>query len=181
MSRSIDQDSYAYRPLCKRDIRLLTIHAGSENKVVETTLHHAHLDSSEQYEALSYTWSKCIAKDAPDVDPESVVEVAVYPTNRSKTSFIGKPEVTKVKWKDLARHEHSYLYYEVGGLRGDFRMPRVSDCIIANARIEPEQIVCCGRDTVVGGELHKALKSLRKSDGDRVMWIGTNFHRSLDT
>ncbi|RDI88464.1 hypothetical protein Vi05172_g1473 [Venturia inaequalis] len=153
MSRITDRNPYAYRALDQREIRLLTIHAGGEEETVETTLHHAHLDGDLEYEALSYTWSKCIAKDAPDLDPESAVEVAVYPTNQSKTSFVGKPEVSKIKWKDFARHELSYLYYEVGGLR------------------EPENIVCCGHDTVVGGELYSALKSLRNSEGDRVIWI----------
>lgn len=120
MSRIIDQDPYAYRALCQREIRLLTIHAGGEDEVIETSLHHAHLDSNVDYEALSYVWSKCIAKDTPNVDPELEVEVAVYAANQSKTSFIGNPEVSKVKWKDLAHHEHSYLYYEVGGPRGRF-------------------------------------------------------------
>lgn len=120
MSRITDRNPYAYRALDQREIRLLTIYAGGEEETVETTLHHAHLDGDLEYEALSYTWSKCIAKDAPDLDPESAVEVAAYPTNQSKTSFIGKPEVSKIKWKDFARHELSYLYYEVGGLRGEF-------------------------------------------------------------
>lgn len=53
--------------------------------------------------------------------------------------------------------------------------------MIAEAYVEPEHIVCCGHDTVVGGELYSALKSLRNSEGDRVIWIGRIFHLGLDS
>lgn len=109
---------YPYHSLGNREIRLLTIHAGAKDDAIATSLHHASLADELEYEALSYTWSKCIAKDTPDVDPETVIEVALHVAIRSKP-IIGKPKVLKIKWKDLPHHEHSYLYYMTGGLRSN--------------------------------------------------------------
>jgi len=76
------------------------------------------------------------------------------PINRSKP-VNGKPKVEKIRYGDLRKHEHSYLYYATGGPR------------------EPEQIICGDSSITVGGELYAALKRLRKPEEDRVMWIGT--------
>jgi hypothetical protein len=110
---------YPYEPLKEREIRLLKIHAGTADDAIDTSLYHSSLNDGANYEALSYTWSKCIAKDAPDVDAETEIEIGLLNTNRQPNSVIGKPKVSKIKWKDLPHHEHSYLYYMMGGLRGD--------------------------------------------------------------
>jgi hypothetical protein len=118
-----------YHPLSSQEIRLLTIHAGAQEDHIRTSLHHASFTEALDYEALSYTWSRSIAKDPPVVDPETLIEVGIVAINRANPTNV-MPKVERVKWKDLPRHEHSYTYYMIGGPRGNYYIVLLSPMLL---------------------------------------------------
>ena len=156
LTESVAHQSKLYEALGKEDFRLLTIQPSESQDEILVDLCQASLEEEVEYEALSYCWQKCLNINPPETDPETEVEIAFQLDDRTKPNLplkpFGKPQ--KIKWGDLRNHEHSWMYYQRGGLRA------------------PEQIKCNGVSITIGGELYSALKRLRKTETARVMWIG---------
>lgn len=144
-----------YSSLQAGEIRLLTLHSGDQEDEIRTSLQHVKLEKPCEYDALSYAWGKSVMAEPFVSDPETEVQVAILRPDTRTPGNVRPQQVERVKWKDLRTHSQSYLYYEAGGER------------------LPEDIRCSDHKITIGGELHSALKRLRKTDVDRIMWIGT--------
>ncbi|KAF2839141.1 hypothetical protein M501DRAFT_1003701 [Patellaria atrata CBS 101060] len=141
-----------YHALGVDEIRVLKLQPGQEDDKIVVHLIHVRLSDNPEYEALSYVWRNSIEPDHA-IDMEVEVQVTpLMPHAVDDMEWI-RNNVMKMKFRELAHHPtHSFLYYSRGGERF------------------PERISCDGSDIMIGGELHFALKNLRRATKSRTLW-----------
>ncbi|OLN97368.1 Heterokaryon incompatibility protein 6, OR allele 1 [Colletotrichum chlorophyti] len=143
---------YPYRPLnLPHETRILTVHPGHFSDAVVCSLSHLTIDSPERpYEALSYCWSKGVDRD-PGIDPETEIPWAVYGKDDDGSTIF---KSGSTKWKDLVDHPYQgQQYVRMGG-----KMPDAP-------------IICDNIEVIVGGELFRALRRMRKEDTALRIWV----------
>ncbi|GJC78263.1 hypothetical protein ColLi_01101 [Colletotrichum liriopes] len=144
--------SYPYRPLnLPHETRILTVNPGKFADEFQCSISHLSINSPEEaYEALSYCWSKGVDRD-PGIDPEEDIPWAVHGRDENGNTV---SESGKSKWKDLVDHPYQGEHYiRMGG-----KMPDAP-------------LVCDGVEMIVGGELFRALRRIRKEDKAVRIWV----------
>ncbi|KZL87424.1 ankyrin and het domain-containing protein [Colletotrichum incanum] len=144
--------SYPYQPLnLPHQTRILTVNPGKFADDLSCSISNLSIDSPEEpYEALSYCWSKGVDRD-PGIDPEEEIPWAVYGRDESGNTV---SESGKSKWKDLVDHPYQGEHYiRMGG-----KMPDAP-------------LICDGVEMIVGGELFRALRRIRKEDKAVRIWV----------
>jgi Heterokaryon incompatibility protein (HET) len=129
------------------ETRILTVSPGKYEAPIICHLTTISLSQNTiPYEALSYCWSRSTTMTPPA--PTAEVQCAVYDPTGEKT------EVRTLHFQDLMHNPlYEGLYYQQGGSR------------------QPVEITCGGVVMTIGGELHSALKRLRKEDEELKIWV----------
>ncbi|WQF85899.1 Putative heterokaryon incompatibility [Colletotrichum destructivum] len=143
---------YPYKPLnLPHETRILTVHPGKFADEVRCSITHLSLASpQEPYEALSYCWSKGVDRD-PGIDPDTEIPWAVHGRDEAGNTIA---ESGRSRWRDLVDHPYQgENYIRMGG-----RMPDAP-------------VLCDGVEVVVGGELFRALRRLRREDTALRIWV----------
>ena len=72
---------YQYKPLCEsRGFRLVTLHSGSQHALLKCSVKNYALDSSPEFQALSYTWGSPYPDEDGDNDGEGKSRDLELPT-----------------------------------------------------------------------------------------------------
>ncbi|KAK4172109.1 heterokaryon incompatibility protein-domain-containing protein [Triangularia setosa] len=145
---------YPYRPLnLPYGTRILTIIGGRYNEPLTASLSHISLsDPSEEppYDALSYCWSRSInlTKTLPMND---IITTAVVGQDECGSEISAGGALPLAEMLDHPIYGQFQL--ELGGV------------------LPPGPITIDGTRLIVGGELHRALKTMRREDEHLRIWV----------
>ncbi|KAK0665478.1 heterokaryon incompatibility protein-domain-containing protein [Cercophora samala] len=144
---------YPYRPLnLPYETRILTVFSGRHHDPLLASISHMSLSepSEKPYDALSYCWSRgvSLSKTSPMDD---IITTAVVGQHEDGSEISISDALPLAEMLDHPTYGQFHL--ELGGV------------------LPPGTIMIDGIQVVVGGELHRALKTMRRVDEDLKIWV----------